>query len=343
MKLANGTGSITKLKGKRRKPYLVRSPEICVQEGDKPVRKRQVIGYATTQKEALEMLSEYIKSPYDLQRYTVSDIWEKVLPRMDVAEKRRRDLKSIFDIYLEPIAKTQIRDIRTEDLQTIIENCTRRSGTKKNIKTVMKNIFEYAMSNDIITKDYSQFIKYGKDEMQKERELFTSEQIKKLWENKDDWRYAYLLILLYTGCRFVEISDNKIDNLDLENKTLFIPDYVAKNDPSVRKIPIHDDIIPIFEQYMGKTYIFERDGYKVSYHNMYSRDLPKINKFLGSNHTFHDTRHTFSTVLKEKGVDLFYVDELVGHKHNNITEDVYTHARIEKLREALMCLDYDIE
>lgn len=340
MKLANGNGSITKLTGKRRKPYLVRSPEIVVIEDGKPKRKRQIIGYAATQKDALLMLSEYVNNPYDLTKYTINDVWKKALPRMDVKEKRRKDLTAIYDNYLSPISEMQIREVRAEHLQQIIDDCQKRSATKNNIRTVMRTIYEYAMSNDIVNKDYSQFIKYTQDDVLLERELFTSEQIQKLWDNVDNWRYAYVLILLYTGCRFSEIADNKIESLDLENKTLHIPEYAAKNKPSVRTIPLHEKIIPVITQYKGEKYVFERKGYKVSYMNMYNRDLPKINEFLGSSHTFHDTRHTFTTILKEKEVDLYYIDELVGHKHNNITEDVYTHARIEKMREALSKLEY---
>ena len=343
MKLANGTGSITKLTGSRRKPWVVRAPEVLMLEDGKPKRKRHIIGYCATQKEALLMLSEYVKNPYDLKKYTVDEVWKKAFPRMDIKEKRRKTLTSVYNIYLEPISNMQIRDVKTEDLQQIIDNCEKRSATKNNIRTVMRTIFEYAMSNDIVHKDYSQYIKYGVDDVLMERELFTKEQIDKLWDNKDTWQYGFLLILLYTGCRFQEIADNKLDSLDLENKTLHIPEYAAKNKPSIRTIPIHEKIIPIIEQYKGKEYLFEHKGYKASYQNMYARDLPKINEFLNSDHTFHDTRHTFTTVLKEKEVDLFYIDELVGHKHNNITEDVYTHARIEKMREALSKLDYDTE
>lgn len=341
MKFANGTGSITKLSGKRRKPFLVRSPETVIIEDGKPKRKRQVIGYAATHKEAVVMLSEYVQNPYDLHRYTVKEVWEKKKPRMDVTEKRRGELQSIFERYLEPIADMQMRDVRTEQLQQIIDSCTKRSGTKNNIRTVMRAIYEYALANDIVHKNYADFIEYTMDDVMMERELFPKEQIDKLWERKDEWLYAFMLILLYTGCRFQEIADNKIESLDLENKTLYIPEYAAKNKPSIRTIPLHEKIIPLIEQFKGKVYLFERDGYKLSYQNMYNRHLPKVNDYLGSSHTFHDTRHTFTTELKEKKVDLFYIDELVGHKHKNITEDVYAHASMKSLREALSHLKYD--
>ena len=158
MKFANGTGSITKLSGKRRKPFIVRSPEVLILEDGKPKRKRQIIGYAATHKEALLLLSEYTNNPYDLTRYTVDDVWKKAFPRMDITEKRRNTLESAYNTYLEPIAQRQIRDIKTEDLQQIIDNCTKRSATKNNIRTIMKTIYKYAMSNDIVNKDYTQYI-----------------------------------------------------------------------------------------------------------------------------------------------------------------------------------------
>ena len=68
MKLANGVGTVYKLSGNRRNPYIVRKTvgwDIDTVTGK---RKQQyiTIGYAPTRAKGLEMLMEYNKNPYDI-------------------------------------------------------------------------------------------------------------------------------------------------------------------------------------------------------------------------------------------------------------------------------------
>lgn len=58
---ANGWGSVSKLSGKRRNPYMVRGEtyyEVDMTSG-KLKEKRQIIGYASTREEGLKMLANY--------------------------------------------------------------------------------------------------------------------------------------------------------------------------------------------------------------------------------------------------------------------------------------------
>ena len=68
MRLPNGYGSVVKLSGKRRKPYLVRKTVgwHYDKEKDKQVQDYIVVGYAPTKAEGLQMLAEYNKNPFDV-------------------------------------------------------------------------------------------------------------------------------------------------------------------------------------------------------------------------------------------------------------------------------------
>ena len=69
MKLPNGYGSVTKLSGNRRKPYLARVTLgwITDEKTGKSVQNRVPIGTFKTKKEALQALAEYGANPYDIQ------------------------------------------------------------------------------------------------------------------------------------------------------------------------------------------------------------------------------------------------------------------------------------
>ena len=63
-RLRNGLGSITKLKGNRSKPYLVRSgATYSIGEHGKQKETRSIIGYATSEEEAylLQLINSFLE------------------------------------------------------------------------------------------------------------------------------------------------------------------------------------------------------------------------------------------------------------------------------------------
>lgn len=90
----------------------------------------------------------------------------------------------------------RICDIHTEELQYVIDNCNRRSGTKDAIKAVIGKVFEYAMQNDLVKNDYSKYIEYVKNDVKIVKNIFTQEEIHALWEDRDIYSNQILLILL---------------------------------------------------------------------------------------------------------------------------------------------------
>ena len=65
MRFPNGYGSVVKLSGKRRNPYVVRKTAgwRYDKEKDKQVQEYIIIGYAPTKADGLQMLAEYNKNP----------------------------------------------------------------------------------------------------------------------------------------------------------------------------------------------------------------------------------------------------------------------------------------
>lgn len=50
---------------------------------------------------------------------------------------------------------------------------------------------------------------------------------------------------------------------------------------------------------------------------------------------FHDLRHSTTTLLLEKGIDLAVIKELLGHAHIGVTADVYAHVRLRLQLQAI--------
>ena len=347
MKQANGTGCVTKLSGNRRKPYAVvlTTKTEYDEKTDTYKQKRKYLGYFATQQEARKYLAMYNDAPCDPEfvDITFEEIWETIKPRIfeDLSKKR-------CDCYLAAYkyitcADKRIKDIKTLDLQKCIDGCEYKSSTKQNIKTVMSKVYEYAMQNDYVSKDYSKYVKFEKDATTIKRQVFTSKEVETLWENQGGWVADMMLVLLYSGMRINEFLASKSLDIDLDNKTITLPRNIVKNDSSERIIPIHDRIIPVLKRFKARNSEFiavKPNGNRILYKNFMDRELKQLQEMLGIRHTPHDTRHTFITRARECGCNNLVIQRIVGHSPETITEQVYTHLTIEELREQINLVEY---
>lgn len=339
MKLPNNYGSVTKLTGKRRKPWMVR---ICAGKEYNPKingyeLKRIVLGYYATQKEALAALAEYNNNPFNIQDASITFLqiynrWKDAnYPKLSKSACTSRDsaLK-----HCSPLFDIKIKDVRYEMLQSILDACPHGTSTKKNIRTVMHTVFEYAMQNNLVSRDPSAFLKIAHEDPVIDREVFTDAELKKLWSMSDRWDVQIILILLYTGMRVNELLKNTKENCCLDEKYIYVPKELAKNNTSIRQVPLHDKIIPFIRQFYERSsgmLITNDAGTVVTYNNFATRNLKKINEVLGTTHKMHDTRHTFITNGHNCKLDDLTLQKIVGHSPDTITKKIYTHITLEQM------------
>lgn len=351
MKLPNGYGSIIKLSGKRRKPYNARitigSKTVINKNGEIEYKQNRIsLGCFKTKAEALRALEEYNTDPYNLtdKNMTFSEIyemWKRInYDKLKTSAKNSRDTAYR---YCERLYDIPIRNIKLEQLQQVVDACEHGSSTKKNIKTAIKTVYDTAIKNDIISKDMSQYIVIEASEPLIDRIPFSDSEISLLWDNSDKYDYAILLILLYSGMRVNELLKNTKSNVNLDEHWIYVPKELAKNKSSIRYVPIHDKIYPLIKKFYDRAnnnLITSDSGYNVMYNNFVSRNLKQINAVLGSNHRFHDTRHTFITRCHFAGLDDLIVKKIVGHTPDSITAKVYTHIDLDSMYQEINKLDF---
>ena len=129
----------------------------------------------------------------------------------------------------------------------------------------------------------------------------------------------------------------ELDNIDLEQKTFKggIKTDAGKN----RIVPIHSKIYDMVKlRYENNCGSFICDDKPIIEAHNYYKHFQDALSMAGiiSEHTPHDCRHTFATMLDNAGANATSVKRLMGHASGgDVTEKVYTHKSIEQLRKAI--------
>ena len=336
MKKANGNGSISKLSGIRRKPYIARVTLGWDEKTGRQIRK--TIGTFVTQKEAQKALIDYLDNPYDLDLANIlfKDVYEK-WSRLKYPKVSHSAILGYQSAYnnVEKLHNMKIKDIKARHLQEAIDNCSKGQATKKKIKFLFGQMFAYAMQNDIITKDYSEFVDIGKASEESKREPFSNKEIELLWKHIDNIEFIdTILIMIYSGFRIGELLELETKNIDLVNMTLTggLKTEAGKN----RLVPIHPKILPLIEKRYNKDnqyLIINFKGKKMKYDNYYKEKFIPIMEQLNMKHRPHDCSHTFATLLSNANANATAIKKMIGHESYVTTEKIYTHKDVEELRK----------
>ena len=208
MKLPNGYGSVVKLKGKRRKPYQVKITKGFTDEGKQIF---MYLGYFEKREDALKALSEYNSNPYDITKETITftevyNKWKKEhFPKVSKSSIER--YSNAYNKYCKSLYNMRFKDIRLTHLQGVINDSGMAHPTRSSIKTLFNVLFSFAMKNDIVEKNYAQYVDVGKREGKIKRKPFTQEEIDQLFKHVNDLEYIdTVLIMIYTGMRIRRIT-----------------------------------------------------------------------------------------------------------------------------------------
>lgn len=344
MKNENGAGSVYKLQGKRRKPWIARITTGYDKDGK---QLRKTIGTYATKREGQIALLEYSKNPLLFNNMTFGRLKKLWWENKKNSYKNKTIHKTIKARLkkLQPLDELEIKDISLMSMQKVFDDMNASYSYKNDCKIALNLIIEYAVKNDFITDNKVRFIEVGKKETVIQRRIFTDWEISVLWNNLGDYKtfkkYVYaILILIYTGLRIGELLNLKTEDIDLKNEYLKVQE--SKTDAGKRTIPISKKILPLIKQYYNvnnKYFITSMNNGQLSY-PAFRKSFMKIIKDLGlGEHTVHDTRHTFATLLNNADANKTSITKLIGHVDFNLTENVYTHKDLEELRKAIDLLN----
>lgn len=331
----NGYGCVTKLSGKRSRPYVVKVT-VYDQEGG---ARQAPVGYAPTEAEALILLAQYNNSPWEIDREKVTlailyQRWLKIkAPKLGTSTQS--SLKSAFK-HCSKYYGLKYRSLKAYQMQDCIDSCGKGYSTQWAIKNLFGHLDRFAFEMNIIDKMYSQ-ITTAPPIPDTKREPFTVEQVDALWKIADQEWTDTVLIYIYTGFRLTELLNMKTEHVNTDEK--YLQGGVKTASGKSRIVPIHSRIWPYIEKRIqqGDPYLFSYQGKKLSqskYYEFWNSVMEKI----GANKTPHEARHTFETNLDNAGGNRKCIDLLMGHKSKDVGNRVYNHKTLKQLRETVELL-----
>lgn len=348
MRRPNGKGSVVKLKGNRRRPYMVKIS--CRDEHDHIVQKP--LSYHLTAREAQEALDDYIRNSAAGSAPAADKLsmtLQQVFDGWSAREYRKLKPASItshnaaWKMRISRYAAQKMRDITLDDWQAILdedEDKGRSQSLINNDTLLIKALCSYAMERDIITKDYSAYLDVPSVGMKRPRDSLSEIQVARLSEmaaKGTPWADT-ALILCYTGFRISELLTLTPFAYHPEEGG-YIQGGTKTEAGKNRRIPVHPKIKPYLKAWLekgGDTIICDEQGNAIGverYRRLYF--APIMEQIGAPKATPHWCRHTFATRLHDVKADPLTVKWLLGHSTKADITAHYTHETMGALWAAI--------
>ena len=167
--------------------------------------------------------------------------------------------------------------------------------------------------------------------------VFSKDEVRRLFGAVSNVKHRTLLMLAYAGgLRVGEVVRLRNEDIDMDRNMIHIRRGKGRKDRytllgDAARTAVRDywrEYVPrewLFEGEAGGRPLSERTAQEIFEHAVRRAGIEK-------HVTFHSLRHSFATHLLESGVDLRYIQELLGH-HSSKTTEIYTHVSQRKMAE----------
>lgn len=242
--------------------------------------------------------------------------------------------------------KNNLLSINNKDIKEFIKKSNNLSTkTLAHRLTVINSFYNYLLGENIISINPCYSINMPKIPS-KLPEVLSEEEVDKLLDinlvDKYSYRNKAMLELLYaTGMRASELTNLKLNNIDLDSCIVRIMGKGSKE----RIVPINDTTIKYLNIYINNyrkeilnkkdsEYLFISNALKPITRQGLFKIIKKecIRAGIKKNVYPHILRHSFATHLLNHGANIRIIQELLGHEDITTTE-IYTHLSNETIKK----------
>lgn len=282
----------------------------------------------------------------------VLELYKQHMKNINLAESTMnqytRELKNFSD-FLIKMNIDQITDIKGIHMdmfnaQLILEG--NKATTRSRKKSVINKFFDYCLKREILEKNPVDVIERIKvtDDDKKKKDIVTDKELEKILKKIDKKSIfktknrCLVNMFTFSGIRVSELCGMKWEDIDFKNKTIGIRGKGRKN----RLVPLIKDVETELkglkkEQIPKSDYVFtvKNTGIPMkprSVHDIIKRYAKeaKIDKIISP----HRLRATAATNYLREGVNLRYIQMLLGHK-SLATTMLYMNPDEQEMNQAL--------
>jgi len=262
------------------------------------------------------------------------------------------DLKIAENFWPE---RKKITKIKKEDLRNYIfhqrDKCQSKESSIKRRIASLKLLFKWAYAEKLITTNpfdglHEKIRLPGRlpkalDKKDSNRLKVAIYQIRKNDNIESACKKIAIHLLLETGIRVSELTNIQISDISISDQSIKIK---GKGNRQRLVYFLSSDLKISIQNYLKKRLSFSSDDAFLSIKTQKNITPSKIRLWLKAiaieanikqRVTPHMLRHTCATQWLEAGLDIRYVQKLLGH-HSISTTEIYTHVSDQGLRKALM-------
>lgn len=266
---------------------------------------------------------------------------DKTIRELKIRNYSYKTVKSYIYSLKEYFAYKKIgfEQLDIEDIKNFLESLENR-GVSPQTRNLFLNAIKFFYIN--VIKSVQKIEIHSAKKNKSLPVVLSRDEIEKILAATINVKHRLLLTLAYgAGLRVSEVINLRVSDIDLTELTIHLKEAKGKKDRiTVFPEKIKNDIEHLIAGKGKDDFVFESErGGKLTERTaqkVFENSLKKAG--IAKNATFHSLRHSFATHLLENGVDVRYVQELLGHQNIRTTQ-IYTHVTNPSIKNIKSPLD----
>ena len=239
---------------------------------------------------------------------------------------------SMFERFINAHNESDLLSIDEEQIRLYLQGLVQEQRSDSYINQMINSIkFYYEVVMEMPNRFYSIERPRKKESLPK---VISLEEVKSLIEHTNNIKHKCIVSLFYSsGIRLQELLNLKLEDIDSKRMVInIIEGKGGKDRVTMLSESVLVDLRKYFIEWKPKKYLFEGSASKKYSNTSISKLIHRASKKAGIRKrvTPHILRHSFATHLLEAGVDLRYIQTLLGHSSTTTTE-IYTQVAIKHL------------
>jgi len=262
--------------------------------------------------------------------------------------RQKENLKSYYEYenivinQLFPLFKhKKVNEITKGEIKEWVDKRLQEISSKRmrNILNILIAILDIAIDYEHISINPAKNIKLPSNKKRRnDIKPFSEEEVRLLIKSAEGQFKNYLAIAFYTGMRPGEIIALTISDVNFDEMYIIVNKRIRKGkidtpktENSIRKVPIFENLKPYLEDLVQKAKekkvfnLFTTKNNKPYYSpdKFHKEWYSLLEKCSIKKRVMYNTRHTFATLAIKRGIPIYNVSQILGHRNTQETLESY--------------------